>query len=602
MLEKREFERNDFYWRLSTAVAVVSGLFSLVVFLLIVLNYLQFRDADPVNNLLITKMRQEYAGLPQKDDALAERIRDLELLNRKAFFTSQVFLRSGAIMLLVGVSVFMIALKNSLRWRRERPVPEATPTADKEFLAYARSRQLIMWAGVALLAVGMAATLMTESEVVKGAGGVAAIPPGPLAKSDTSPSTGAAAEKTQVASLPATVSVPAPTWEAMEKNWPSFRGPGATGAAHFTNAPVDWDVEAGTGIRWKSDVALPGSNSPVIWEKRLFISGADDKTREIYCYDIDSGKLLWKQSVDNVSGSPQTPPKVSEDTGYAAPSMAALGGQVFAIFANGDLVAYDAEGTRQWGFNVGLPDNHYGHSSSLLAFEKLLYVQLDQRKEAKLIAFDVATGKPVWTAKRKTISWASPILARTAFGPQLILNSETTVDAYDPQTGAALWSQECLGGEVAPSPAYSNGVVFAANEYATASAIQLNKSEQGVTPQILWKYDELLPEVSSPVGDGERFYFGTSAGQLVCLDAKSGKKLWVQEFSDGFFSSPVLVGDRIYILDNEGHMHIVAASSTYKLIATRNMGEKTFATPAFLEGRIYLRTIDHLFCIEQKDV
>ncbi|MFA6239309.1 MAG: PQQ-binding-like beta-propeller repeat protein [Candidatus Hydrogenedentales bacterium] len=597
MLEKKEFEKNDFLWRLSSAVAMVSGLFSLVVFLLLVFNYVQLRNVDPVNNTLITKMRQDYAALPEKDVALAERIRDLDLLNRKAFFTSQKHLRTGAILLLVGISIFMIASKGAFRWRREAPGLDATPTADKEFLAFAQSRQLITWASVGILALGMTSALLTESLVMKNANASISPPAEPSAKDTAVEPTAEAGAGQPIVVAKAELNLP--TWETMEKNWPSFRGPGSLGTAHFTTAPMDWDVDTGSGVRWKVEIPLPGANSPVIWENKLFLSGADEKTREIYCYDINDGKELWKHAVEDLPGASQTPPKVSEDTGYAAPSMVVHGGAVFAIFADGDLVACDLDGKRLWGINVGIPQNHYGHSSSLLAYDKFLYVQLDESVDPKLIALDVATGKEVWVAKRTTISWASPILARTEFGPQLILNSESTVDAYDPLTGAPLWSQECLDGEVAPSPCYSNGIVFAANEYAIATAIQLEKSNAGVTPKVLWEFDEYLPEVSSPVGDGERFYFGTSTGTLVCLDAKTGTKLWAEELSEGFYSSPVLVGDRIYISDMAGQMYIVKAGSAYELIATRKMGEEVFATPAFMDGRIYVRTQKHLFCIEQ---
>ncbi|MCH7910877.1 MAG: PQQ-binding-like beta-propeller repeat protein, partial [Candidatus Hydrogenedentes bacterium] len=209
------------------------------------------------------------------------------------------------------------------------------------------------------------------------------------------------------------------------------------------------------------------------------------------------------------------------------------------------------------------------------------------------------TGETAWVKKRDWISWASPILAHTPYGVQVILCSEEDVDAYDAASGKLLWSQDCLGGEVAPSPAYSNGIVFAANEYAMASAIQLTGTADAIQTEILWEYDNLLPEISSPVGDGERFYFATSYGELVCLDAVSSEEKWLEEVSDaGFYSSPVLVGDRLYILDKEGTMYIVRAGAEYEEIATRAIGEETFATPAFMDGRIYVRTTAHLYCIE----
>jgi hypothetical protein len=128
-----------------------------------VVNYFQVTRLDPVNHELLTQMRQTYASLPEKDAALAERIRDLDLITRRVFFTSQTFLQGGAWMMLITVSIFLIAFKNMIRWRPQVPELADMPTADKEFLAYAQSRHLITWAGIGLLAGGMMTSYFTES-------------------------------------------------------------------------------------------------------------------------------------------------------------------------------------------------------------------------------------------------------------------------------------------------------------------------------------------------------------------------------------------------------------------------------------------------------
>lgn len=593
MLEKREFDRNDFLWRVSTAVAVVSGLFSVIVFLLLVINYLQFRAADPVNDPMITQMRQEYATSPQKDEALAVRIRALELISRKALFTTMSQLQVGSGLLLAGVVVFMISFKYAIRWQREKPELEEVPTADKEFLALAQSRQMIMWTGVGILALGMASAILTQSNLSQ-VGAMA-----PVGRNDPATASGGSAD-TGPTTETAVAAFEPPKWDVMEQNWPSFRGPGSLGVAHFTTAPTEWDVESGKNIRWKIDAGISAPNSPVIWNGKLFYSGANETAREIYCVNADDGKQLWKQTVENIGPANEEMPDVSDDTGLAAPTMVAHGQRVFAIFADGDLVSYDMAGKKAWEKSFGVPENHYGHSSSLLAYDKFLYVQLDQNKDPKVIALNAADGTEVWSARRDTISWASPIIAQTSMGQQLILNSSSTVDGYDPLTGKLLWSEtEVLSGEVAPSPSYSNGIVFVAQDYATGAAIQLEKGDEGITPKVLWEFDELLPEISSPVGDGERFYFGTAFGAFVALDAKSGEKLWEHEFEEGFQSSPIIVGDRIYVADEGGHIHIMKTGPEFNLIASHAMGEPVHATPAFMDGRIYVRTEKQLFCIEQ---
>lgn len=587
MLRKTEFEKNDFLYRLSFSVTVVSGLFVVVVFVLLVVNYLQVRAADPVNNLMITELRDQYASAPERDEALAQRIRDLDLLTRKAFFTSQYHLRMGGLLLLTGVIVFLLAFKMMARWRPDVPQLPEKPPAEIEWLSYATSRQLITWTGVALLAGGLLASYMTESVLVSDAATL------PGQNTVNGP-----AEDVPEEQAPAVVAQAGPGWDAISLNWPSFRGPGGTGVAHFTTAPMEWDVKSGKGIRWKATIPRPGTNSPVVWGNRLFLTGADEENRDIYCYDTDTGDLVWQRTLDSFPNTPDEAPDVSEDTGFASPTMVALGEQVFALFANGDIASYDFDGNLVWGHALGLPDNHYGHSSSLLAFENLLYVQYDDHENPRLLALDTATGDEVWVAPRKKISWASPILAQTPLGAQVILCSEIDVDAYHPISGELLWTQECLGGEVAPSPGYANGIVFVANEYATAAAIQLSGSEGAVQSEILWEWDDLLPEVSSPVGDGERFYFGTSFGDFVCLDAKTGAEVWVEEMGDGFYSSPVLVGDRVYALDTEGTMFIFETGNEFKLLTSVPMDEPSFATPAFLDGAIHLRTSENLYCIE----
>lgn len=584
MLEKREFDKSDFLWRLSSTITIVAGLFSLLVFILIIVNYWMIKRADPVNHELLTYLRVEYANAPEKDEALAQRIRDLDLITRKAFFTSQTHLRIGAWVLLGSVSIFLIAFKNMMRWRPQLPELADVPTADKEFLAYAQSRHLITWAGIGLLAGGMMTSYFTETALT------AELLAQPAAAEGGAESAAGAGQ--------AAAAVTAPAWDEMLVNWPSFRGPGANGVAHFTTAPVSWDVESGEGVRWSADLTMPGHNSPVIWGNRLYIASADETVREVACYDTETGDLVWKKTINALPTSPREAPDVMEDTGHAASTMVAHGDLVFALFANGDLVALDQEGNQRWGRSFGIPDNHYGHSSSLLAYGDILYVQYDQAVEPKLYGVNISTGKDAWVAERNKISWASPILAQTTFGPQVILASEQDADGYDPVTGDLLWSVKCLGGEVSPSPAYANGMVFVANEYAVASGVTLEGSEGAVTATVAWEFNELLPEVSSPVGDGDRFYFGTAIGDIVCLDAKTGETLWVEEVEDGFYASPILVGDRIYIADLKGNMYVFRTGSAYEELARFSLGEPAFATPAFMDNRVYLRTPEKLYCIE----
>jgi len=203
------------------------------------------------------------------------------------------------------------------------------------------------------------------------------------------------------------------------------------------------------------------------------------------------------------------------------------------------------------------------------------------------------TGATVWeTVRSSKISWSSPILVNTGKRMELILTTNPNVNSYDPQTGKELWNVACLSGEVGPSAGYTEGMVFAANEYAKLVGIKI-----GATPEVAWEADEFLPEVSSPLAVNSLLYVATTYGVLACYDAKSGEKLWSQEYGDSFYASPVYADGKVYITDMTGKTHVVRNTRDYQLIGTSELGEKAVCSPVFQNGRVYLRGMNNLYCI-----
>ena len=563
----------------------MAGIFALVVAALMIVNYLQVRATDPLDNPELLRLREELASAPGADEELIYQIRALDLLARRAFFTNQAQLRIGGYLLLAAAVVFVIAFRLAARWNPKVPTPLDAANGEGYWQGIAQAKELITGTAVILVLVTLTAAYLTPMDIPPFEEALAEVPP---PTEDEEPAV-------------ETVAYEFPGWEDMLEQWPSFRGPGNIGVAHYTTAPMRWDFETGEGILWDVETELKSPNSPVVWGNRLFISGADNETREVYCYDTETGELLWRQALPPFPGTPDPPPRVMDETGYAAPTMAVHGPLVFAIFGTGDIACFDFDGNLVWGRNLGVPENHYGHSSSLIAFDDKLYVQFDDSSAPRLIALDAATGNEVWVAERTKISWASPACAPTPFGFQLILASERDVDGYDPATGELLWTEEGLDGEVAPSPAILNDMVFVANEYAMATAVRLSDEGGGVTSEIAWQWHEFLPEVASPTSSPGYFYLATSFGDFICLDAETGETVWLEEFDRGFYSSPIRVGERIYVVDVRGIMHIMATGGEFELLASMPFPEPVYATPAFLDGRIYVRTENRLICIENSE-
>ena len=378
------------------------------------------------------------------------------------------------------------------------------------------------------------------------------------------------------------------------KNWPGFLGP-KSGHAEAKGLSIDWNGETGEGIKWKTKVPLPGFNSPIIWGDKIFLSGADENTREVYCFDTETGKILWKKAVANVPGSPSSEdsPEVSDDTGFAAATMATDGLRVFAIFSNGDLVAFDFEGNQVWAKNLGIPENPYGYSSSLVIYENSLLIQYDIDENSFFTGLDVATGKERWRTPRDFgPSWSSPIVIDTGKRDEVILAADPMVVSYNPKNGKELWRVECLeGGEIAPTPVYANGLIYVAADYVKVAAIDVIKHE------VVWETQDMIPGIATPLVVGEYLIGGLSEGGMVCYNAKTGEEIWVEDSDEGFYASPILANGLVYIADRSGIMHIFRPDAEYKSISTPALGEEIVSTAAAMGDTLYIRGINNLYRI-----
>ena len=396
-----------------------------------------------------------------------------------------------------------------------------------------------------------------------------------------------------------------PEAEELRRSWPAFRGPDGSGVSQHVNVPTEWDGASGQGVLWKTPVPLPGANSPIIWKDRVFLSGATKDRREVFCFDALSGRMLWRRDAAPDSSRADSPIKVSQDTGYAAPTMATDERLVYAMFATGDVVAFDFSGLKIWNRSLGSVKNHYGLASSLVTYKGRVIVQFDQgtgkNGRSKLLALDGATGRTVWQVARQVpASWCSPIVVQHQSRPLLITCSDPWVIAYAPQSGAEVWRADCLApAEVAPSPIYSDGLVFAVNDYAALSAIRAGGSGDVSNTHVEWQGDVGLPDVSSPLATNRFILLLSSYGILTCYDKKQGgDPLWEDDFDAKFKSSPSLAGGRVYLLSEDGKAWIVEPTpARCKRIAEADLGEKCVSSPAFQDGRIYIRGDRHLFCI-----
>jgi len=615
-------ERSPAAFRTAVRMAIVAGGFSLLVGVLMAYDYARRWQDDPSEHLAYQALKAAAAQQPD-NPALEAEIQRLDEQLRRQYFRQRAFMATGAVLLAIGVCACVGFARLAVVLRRRLPQPDADVALRDYEAEFARpARWAVAGMGAVLMVAAVGLCVWAYARVPAGAlvasgdagtngntpagtpgGGSTGQPPrggqsgGPTSRPPTPPPVG---PHVQIPDEP-------PSAEQIKQAWPRFRGPGGLGISAYSDVPTTWDAASGKNILWKTEVPLPGNNSPVVWGDRVFLSGADEKRREVYCFDAHSGTLLWQKPVPATALSTAGELEVSQDTGYAAPTTATDGRLVFAMFANGDLAAFDFEGNLAWNHSFGIPDNAYGHASSLLTYQNLLFVLLDQgeakEKLSKLYALDIRTGKIVWEAQREVPnSWATPILIHAAGRDQLITAADPWTIAYDPHDGKELWRADCLRQDIGPSPTFADGVVYVATEYRCLSAIRADGQGDVTETHILWQAEDGLPDTCSPLVTDKYVFVLATYGILTCYEVEKGEWLWELELDGNFQSSPSLVDELVYVISDEGKAWVVEPGpSEGKIAAEADLGERCVTSPAFQPGRIYLRGEKHLFCIGEKE-
>lgn len=560
----------------AAAAAIVAGVFLVIVICLLGFTFYQIKITDEARALQLEAMKKQLSSQPNNEKLLTQ-IRELDLRIRRDTIRRRNFLQRGAFLAMGGLVVFFAALKIAGLYNRRLPAPQPGLDLRAEQVQTAMRTRFAVTIGLVVL--GSVSLFLVMSQSVE------------FAEIDTKPPV----QEIAYASI-----------DQVNANWASFRGPSGSGVSAYTNIPTKWDGTGGEGILWKSKIELSGHNSPVVWEDKVFISGADPNSRQIFCYDAFSGKLLWKGDVATARGSAYQL-DIMEDTGYAANTAVTDGRRVCAVFANGDIGCFNYEGKRLWCKNLGEPDSVYGYASSLTAFEKVVLVQYDHGDgtdgKSRMIALDWINGSIVWqTVRNVPNSWTSPIVAEVAGQYQIITCGSPWVIAYDPKDGSELWRADCLGGDVAPSPIYVDGKVLAIEPYNQMVAIRAEGAGGDVTEtNIEWVAEDDIPDICSPVSNGELVFMLTTDGYLTCYDAADGVNVWTQQLKDEFHASCSIVGDKLYILSTKGVMIIAGAERQYTELGRCGLAENCFASPAFADGRIYIRGLENLYCIGERN-
>jgi outer membrane protein assembly factor BamB len=394
---------------------------------------------------------------------------------------------------------------------------------------------------------------------------------------------------------------------ADSREWPGFRGSSRQGEATGAAYPVRWHAAEGTA--WSVAVPGEGWSSPVVSAGRVFLTTATDggASARVLCYRASTGELLWDKEVFR-----QKTLRKENRNSYATPTPVADGRRVYVVFGDGSFAALDCAGKLIW-TNRDYPHySQHGLGASPILEDGLLVMPRDGSSDGEdpklgwqkpwdrsyVVALDAATGKQRWKTLRglSRIAHVTPNVARVNGRKIVVSGAGDVVQGFDLKTGELLWTGRSQGEGVVPSIVIANGLAFTCSGFEKPAIRAFRLDGRGsVAPA--WEQTKGVPSMSSLIhADG--FVYSVSAnGVVTCLRAENGELVKQVRIGGDHSASPVFGGGHIYYTAEDGEITVVKAGPSLEIVAKNRLDERTQASPALVDGRIYVRTAGRLRCI-----
>jgi outer membrane protein assembly factor BamB len=344
----------------------------------------------------------------------------------------------------------------------------------------------------------------------------------------------------------------------------------------------------------------------------VFVTSATEggASCRILRFNFNDGALVWDREVRK-----QKTLRKEGQNSYASPTPVTDGERVYAVFADGAIVAVNFAGETVWTNHEVAHFSKHGLGASPILYRNMLIMPFDGSSEkdleigwrkpwdgAVILAVDAKTGATKWRAKRglSRVAHVTPNVAKSGDEELLISGGGDRIQAFHPDDGRLIWTVYSQGEGVVPSIVVGESLVYTASGFE-ASAIRVVKTggKGDVTrSMIAWEQTQGVPSLASFVLVGDRLFSITDVGVAHCFDAKTGKILGKSRIGGNFAASPVVAGGKIYFLNRAGECSIVEPTPEFKVTARNALPKGDYqASPAFSNGRIVFRSDDKLYCV-----
>ena len=405
----------------------------------------------------------------------------------------------------------------------------------------------------------------------------------------------------------------------LKDQWPEFRGPNGNGiVAGERGLPTTWSEEK--NIAWKTKIDGKAWSSPVVWDDQIWItnSSADGKLMEGICINKKDGKIKYRLSLFS---NETVEPLGNNVNSYGSPSPVIEKDAVYIHFGSYGTTAIDTNSGKEIWKRTDLECRHFrGPGSSPIIFQDMLILTMDGVDFQYVIALDKKTGKTKWKTERSTKwddvepdgkirgdgdlrkAYTTPTFMKVSGKIIMISPGAKSCFAYNPINGKELWNITYSG--------YSNAsrtVIYKDNAIINSGygkphliSVKIDPSAAGDISgtHINWDIFKRVPKRSSPIIVGDQLYMTTDEGILTCLDAKTGESNWSDRMPGHYSASPIFADGKLYFFSEMGHCYVIATGGDYNLISKNKLDSGFMASPAISGKAIYARSKTHLYRIE----